>query len=171
MRVFLDDFCIYSTHENHRKKVEEGLKKLHHYGGKLNPNKYQIPRKEVVLLGHVISEKGIQADPSKFQAILTLPSPTSTKQVVTFNQKVSNMSCFTRLLSKVIAPLQYLANQSSFEWKEEHKGCFQEVKRILSSLLAIMPPNVEELYYLTPGVGSHAISAILIQKYQATSYM
>ena len=148
IRVFLDVFCIYSAHANHCEKVEEGLKRLHHYGGQLNPDKCHVIRKEVFLLGHVISEKGVQVEPSKVKAILALPYPTSTKQVVTFNQKVRYMSRFIHLLSKVIAPLQCLANQSSFEWREEHEECFKEVKGILSSLPAIMPPNVEEPYYL-----------------------
>ena len=171
IRVFLDDFCIYSARANHCERLEEGLKRLHHYGGQLNPDKCHIARKEVVLLGHVVSAKGIQADPSKVKAILALPAPTSTKQVVTFNQKVRYMSRFIHLLSEVISPLQKLANQSNFVWEEEHEECFKEVKNVLSSLPTMMSPNPEETYYLTPSVGSSAIGSVLMQKDKASSYM
>lgn len=101
----MDDFCIYSARENHCERLEEGFKRLHHYGGQLNPDKCHIVRREVVLLGHVVSAKGIQVDPSKVNAIVALSAPTSTKQVVTFNQKVRYMSRFIHLLSEIITPL------------------------------------------------------------------
>ncbi|MCO5563547.1 hypothetical protein L7F22_017192 [Adiantum nelumboides] len=73
IRVFLDDFCTYSDRASHCQRVEEGLQRLYQYGGQLNPDKCHVPEKEVVLLGHVISQEGIKVDPSHIQAILDLP--------------------------------------------------------------------------------------------------
>ncbi|MCO5567617.1 hypothetical protein L7F22_021311 [Adiantum nelumboides] len=110
IRVFLDDFCTYSDRALHCQRVEEGLQRLYQYGGQLNPNKCHVAEKEVVLLGHVISQEGIKVDPSRVQAILDLPPPNSAQQVITFVQKVRYMSCFIHLLSQIISPLQQLAN-------------------------------------------------------------
>ncbi|MCO5602872.1 hypothetical protein L7F22_057011 [Adiantum nelumboides] len=77
----------------------------------LNSDKCQVVEKEVVLLGHVISQEGIKVDPSRVQAILDLPPPNSARQVITFVQKVRYMSRFIHLLSQIISPLQQLANQ------------------------------------------------------------
>ena len=107
----------------------------------------------------------------KSQSHSCITAPTSTKQVVTFNQKVRYMSRFIHLLSKVISPLQKLENQSNFVWEEEHEECFKEVKNVLSSLPTMMSPNPEETYYLTPSVGSSAIGSVLMQKDKASSYM
>ncbi|RYA83389.1 hypothetical protein DD594_27370, partial [Enterobacter cloacae complex sp. 4DZ1-17B1] len=60
IRVFMDDFCIYSCRSLHCQKVEEGLKRLHQFGGQLNPEKCHIGESQVVLLGHVVSSQGIQ---------------------------------------------------------------------------------------------------------------
>ncbi|MCO5596700.1 hypothetical protein L7F22_050768 [Adiantum nelumboides] len=89
IRVFLDDFCTYSDKALHCQRVEEGLQRLYQYGGQLNPDKCHVAEKEVVLLGHVISQEGIKVDPSRVQAILDLPPPNSAQQVITFVQKVS----------------------------------------------------------------------------------
>ena len=51
------------------------------------------------LLGHMVSENGIEADPEKVKAIILLPSPKDTKHVATFVQKVKYMARFIPLSS------------------------------------------------------------------------
>ncbi|MCO5588627.1 hypothetical protein L7F22_042584 [Adiantum nelumboides] len=171
IRVFLDDFCTYSDRALHCQRVEEGLQRLYQYGGQLNPNKCHVAEKEVVLLGHVISQESIKVDPSRVQAILDLPPPNSARQVLTFVQKVRYMSRFIHLLSQIISPLQQLANQEVFSWEQEHLECFNEVKEVLGSLPTIMPPDPQGIYYLCPSVGLDAFGAVLMQKDPRTSYM
>ncbi|MCO5607837.1 hypothetical protein L7F22_062038 [Adiantum nelumboides] len=171
IRVFLDDFCTYSDRALHCQRVEEGLQRLYQYGGQLNPDKCHGAEKEVVLLGHVISQEGIKVDPSRVQAILDLPPPNSARQVITFVQKVRYMSRFIHLLSQIISPLQQLANQEVFSWEQEHLECFNEVKEVLGSLPTIMAPNPQGIYYLCPSVGLDAFGAVLMQKDPKTAYM
>ncbi|MCO5611018.1 hypothetical protein L7F22_065267 [Adiantum nelumboides] len=151
--------------------VEEGLQRLYQYGGQLNPDKCHVAEKEVVLLGHVISQEGIKVDPSRVQAILDLPPPNSARQVITFVQKVRYMSRFIHLLSQIISPLQQLANQEVFSWEQEHLECFNEVKEVLGSLPTIMLPDPQGIYYLCPSVGLDAFGAVLMQKDPKTAYM
>ncbi|MCO5596850.1 hypothetical protein L7F22_050920 [Adiantum nelumboides] len=169
IRVFLDDFCTYSGRALHCQRVEKGLQRLYQYGGQLNPDKCHVVEKEVVLLGHVISQEGIKVDPSRAQAILDLPPPNSARQVITFVQKVRYMSRFIHLLSQIISPLQQLANQEVFSWEQEHLECFNEVKEVLGP--TIMPPDPQGTYYLCPSVGLDAFGAVLMQKDPKTSYM
>ncbi|MCO5554487.1 hypothetical protein L7F22_008016 [Adiantum nelumboides] len=169
--VFLDDFCTYSDRVLHCQRVEEGLQRLYQYGGQLNPDKCHVAEKEVVLSGHVISQEGIKADPSRVQDILDLPPPNSARQVITFVQKVKYISCLIHLLSQIISPLQQLANQEVFSWEQENFECFNEVKEVLGSLPNIMPPDPQGTYYLCPSVGLDAFGAVLMQKDPKTSYM
>ncbi|MCO5595613.1 hypothetical protein L7F22_049658 [Adiantum nelumboides] len=171
IKVFLDDFCTYSDRALHCQRVEEGLQRLYQYGGQLNPDKCHVAEKEVVLLGHVISQEGIKVDPFRVQAILDLPPPNSARQVITFVQKVRYMSCFIHLLSQIISPLQQLANQEVFSWEQEHLECFNEVKEVLGSLPTIMPLDPQGIYYLCPSVGLDAFGAVLMQKDPKTAYM
>ncbi|MCO5602162.1 hypothetical protein L7F22_056290 [Adiantum nelumboides] len=111
IRVFIDDFCIYSSKAIHPQKVEEGLKKLYDMGGQLNPDKCHIGEDEVILLGHKVSYKGIEVDPSKAKALIDLPSPKSLKEVISFVQKVKYMLRFIHLASELLHPLQRLTQQ------------------------------------------------------------
>lgn len=43
---------------------------------KLNKVKAQLHRKEVPFMGHVITNKGLKADPDEVRAVLSIPSPT-----------------------------------------------------------------------------------------------
>ncbi|MCO5573295.1 hypothetical protein L7F22_027064 [Adiantum nelumboides] len=162
---------VLSDRALHCQRVEEGLQRLYQYGGQLNPDKCHVAEKEVVLLGHVISQEGIKVDPSRVQAILDLPPPNSAQQLITFVQKVRYMSRFIHLLSQIIFPLQQLANQEVFSWEQEHLECFNEVKEVLGSLPTIMPPDLQGTYYLCPSVGLDAFGAILMQKDPKTAYM
>ncbi|MCO5563370.1 hypothetical protein L7F22_017011 [Adiantum nelumboides] len=171
IRVFLDDFCTYSDRALHCQRVEEGLQRLYQYGGQLYPDKCHVAKKEVVLLGHVISQEGIEVDPSRVQAILDLPPPNSARQVITFVQKVRYISRFIHHLSQIISPLQKLANQEVFSWEQEHLECFNEVKEVLGSLPTIMPPDPQGTYYLCRSVGWDTCGAVLMQKDPKTAYM
>ncbi|MCO5580554.1 hypothetical protein L7F22_034422 [Adiantum nelumboides] len=171
IRVFLDDFCTYSDRALHCQRVEKGLQRLYQYDGQLNLDTCHVAEKEVVLLEHVISQEGIEVNPSRVQAILDLLPPNSARQVITFVQKVRYMSRFIHLLSQIISPLQKLANQEVFSWERKHLECFNEVKEVLGSLPTIMPPDPQGTYYLCPRVGLDAFGAVLMQKDPKTSYM
>ena len=88
IRVYIDDFCIYSSWVLHLERVEERLSRLAQMGKQLNMAKCHIGETQVTLLGHVVSATGIQVDPSKVIALLSLSSPTIVKELTSFIQKV-----------------------------------------------------------------------------------
>ncbi|MCO5599661.1 hypothetical protein L7F22_053766 [Adiantum nelumboides] len=102
IRVFIDDFCIYSSRVLHLEKVNEGLARLQSLGGQLNVDKCHIAESQVTLLGHVVSSRGIEADPGKVQALVSLPSPKSAKELVSFIQKHMDVSaCISKWLVRL----------------------------------------------------------------------
>ena len=48
-------------------------------GGQINPKKYHLAQPRVKVLGHMVSENGIEVDLDKVKSIVLLPSPQSTK--------------------------------------------------------------------------------------------
>ena len=164
IQVFIDNFCIHSSCALHLAKVEEGLARLQSLGGQLNVDKCHIPKRKVTLLGHVVSKRGIEADPQKVQSLVSLPAPTNTKQLVSFIQKVRYLSRFIDLLSQLILPLQQLTNQNTFSWDEASEQCFKEVKEVLSSLPTIAPPNWEQVFFVNLSIGEDTLGALLMQK-------
>ncbi|MCO5559388.1 hypothetical protein L7F22_012987 [Adiantum nelumboides] len=155
----------------HLEKVNEGLARLQSLGGQLNVDKCHIAESQVTLLGHVVSSRGIEADPSKVQALVSLPSPKSTRELVSFIQKVRYLSRFIHLLSQVVLPLQQLTHSNTFNWSEENEQLFNEIKEVLRSLPTIAPPRWEETFYVNSSVGSDSIGTVLMQKDGETSFM
>ena len=99
VKDFIDDFCIYSDRLLHCSKLEMVFKRYDECGGQLNPKKCHLAQPRVKLLGHVISQNGIEADPDKVKALMTLPTPKDTKQLATFIHKVKYLSRFMSLSS------------------------------------------------------------------------
>ena len=79
IRVFIDDFCIYSSQLHHLGNVREGFSQLHQLGGQLNVYKCHIGESQVSLLGHIISQRGIKADPIKVQDPIYMAPPSNEK--------------------------------------------------------------------------------------------
>ena len=152
-------------------KVDEGFSWLAQLVGQLNMEKCHIGEKQVALLGHVVSESGIKADPSKVNALLALSSPTTVKELTSFIQKVRYFGRFIHQLSQLVSPLQHLTNAQTLVWDEKSENTFQEIKMVLSSLPTILPPIWDQPFFVNPTVGSDSLGAILLQKDPKTALM
>ena len=75
-------------------------------GGQLNPRKCHLVRSSIKVLGHVVSTNEIEPDHDKIKELVMPPSPTNTKQLHTFLQKVKYLSRFISMLSQVLFSLQ-----------------------------------------------------------------
>ncbi|MCO5610711.1 hypothetical protein L7F22_064952 [Adiantum nelumboides] len=77
--------------------VCDGYSGLQTLGGQLNVEKCHIAESKVALLGHVILAKGIEVDPNKVQALVSLSPPTTAKPLVSFLQKVRYLSALNHM--------------------------------------------------------------------------
>ena len=87
--------------------------------------KCHIGETKVTLLGHVVFATGIQVDPSKVSALLSLSSPTIVKDLTSFIQKVRYFGRFIHQLSELALPLQRLTNAPTLVWCDESEESFQ----------------------------------------------
>jgi hypothetical protein len=60
---------------------EETFASLREYRGKLNPNKCVFGVPSVKLLGFIISQRGIEANPEKISAITSMKAPMCIKDI------------------------------------------------------------------------------------------
>ena len=77
----MDDMLVKSTKEDrHLDDLRETFETLHLYDMKLNPNKCVFGVLSRKFLGFMVSQRGMEANPDKIQAILELTPPrTSSK--------------------------------------------------------------------------------------------
>lgn len=165
IRVFLDDFCIYSRSIEHIEKLRVALQSIDDARGCLNPGKCRLARKKVVLLGHVISKEGIEMDPEKVQAIVTLPPPTNVRGVRRILGKTRYYQRFVDMFSEMVYPINLLTKKNvSFQWGSDQLHSFQLLKECMSQGPIVQPPRWEDDFYVNPSVSTHSEGAILLQK-------
>jgi hypothetical protein len=58
MKIFLDDFTVYSDMESHLQKFIQCFQKCREYGTSLNPNKCAFMVFARMILGFIVSKKG-----------------------------------------------------------------------------------------------------------------
>ncbi|MCO5580061.1 hypothetical protein L7F22_033927 [Adiantum nelumboides] len=133
-------------------------------GGQLNPKKCHLAQPRVKLLGHVISENGIEADLEKVEALLLLSSLKDTRQLASFIQKVKYLSRFIHLASQLLYPLQQAVKNDPLEWTHECEDVFDKVKEVQSTLSIMQAPDWKKEFYVNPSVGNDAIGAMLLQR-------
>ena len=82
MEVYMDDILIKSTKpQQHREDLEETFKTLRRYNMRLNLKKYAFSVKSGKFLRFMLTERGIEANPTKCRAIIDMKSPTNVKEV------------------------------------------------------------------------------------------
>jgi len=68
----------------HNKRLIQVLHRLREHNLKLQPDKCEFLRKEVIYLGHIITEDGIRPDPNKLYAVEKFPVSRKIKDVQSF---------------------------------------------------------------------------------------
>jgi hypothetical protein len=85
MEVFMDDFSVYGkTFEDCLANLNKVLKRCQMADLVLNWEKCHFMVLEGIVLGHKISEKGIEVDKAKIEVIEQLPPPTNVKGIHSF---------------------------------------------------------------------------------------
>jgi hypothetical protein len=104
--AYIDDLIVYSTSvENHLQKLQIVLEKLKLANVKLHPKKCHFLCKSVKLLGHVVSDKGIETDPEKISTVVNWPTPNNLKELRSFLGFAQYYKKFVLDYSSLSAPL------------------------------------------------------------------
>jgi hypothetical protein len=73
MKIFLDDFIIYSDMESHLQKFKLCFQKCKKYGINLNLNKFAFMVFSRMILGFIVPKEGKLLYPKKVQSIVNMP--------------------------------------------------------------------------------------------------
>ncbi|KAK1694890.1 hypothetical protein QYE76_011587 [Lolium multiflorum] len=133
--------------------LKETFDNLDKFCLKLNPTKcsFGVPAGE--LLGFLVSARGIEANPEKIQAIVTMRKPTKLKEIQQLTGRVAALSRFVARLGEKALPFYALIKQGEkFQWNEEADRAFENLKRAISTppiLVALKRKNLSS-YTLQP---------------------
>ncbi len=85
MKIFLDNFIVYSDMDSHLQKLRLCFQKCREYGISLNLDKCAFMVFLGMILGFIISKEGKLPNLKKIQAIVNMPPPKNRQNIQVFN--------------------------------------------------------------------------------------
>jgi hypothetical protein len=92
---------------------------------------------EVLYLGHVIGEKGVQVHQENIQEIIDWPTPKTLIELKGFLGIFNYYMRFVKMFSQLCAPLTDLTKKGALKWSDEAQLTFDKMKKVMSIVLAI----------------------------------
>jgi hypothetical protein len=168
VEAYVDDVVVKTRNSSTLvDDLEETFASLRGYRWKLNPNKCVFGVPSGKLLGFIISQRGIEANPEKISAIISMQAPTSIKDV----QKLTGcMAALNRFISKLGARglpfFKVLKHREKFVWTPKADQALAQLKDFLSKPPVLTAPRNGEqlLLYLT--TTTHVVSTAIVVERQ-----
>ncbi|KAL1317817.1 hypothetical protein AAHE18_15G160500 [Arachis hypogaea] len=167
LEVFMDDFSVYgdsfSSCLDHLKLV---LKRCQETNLVLNWEKCHFMVTEGIVLGHKISNKGIEVDQAKIEVIEKLPPPANVKAIRSFLGHAGFYRRFIKDFSKIAKPLSnLLAVDTPFVFDTECLQAFETLKAKLVTAPVISAPDWTLPFELMCDASDHTVGAVLGQRH------
>ena len=136
---------------------------LRTYDIKLNPEKCVFGVPSGKLLGFIVSNRGIEANPVEIRALSQLSTPTDLKQIQKLTGCVAAISRFISRLGEKALPLYRLLRCTEhFEWTDAATAGLEEIKALLASNPILAAPNIGEPMLLYIAATHQVVSAVLV---------
>ncbi|CAM8943703.1 unnamed protein product [Rhodiola kirilowii] len=118
-----------------------------------------------VVLGHVVSREGIEVDKAKIDLIMTLPYPSTMRDIKSFLGHAGFYRRFIRDFSKKALPVSNLLQKDvPFEFTKACRDAFDELKKTLTSTPIIRAPDWGQLFEIMCDASDYAVGVVLGQR-------
>jgi len=140
------------------------LQVLQQHEIKVNKKKYNFGQNSLEYLGHIISRKGVEADPSKLAAMAEWPGPKDAKGLRGFLGLAGYYRRFVKDCGKIAQPLNALLKKDAFHWREEATHAFEELKAAMRKLPILAIPDFSMSFILEIDASGTRLGAALLQE-------
>lgn len=163
--VYLDDIIIFSSSlQEHIEKLKKVFDRLRLYNLKVQLDKSEFLRKEVLYLGHTITGEGLKPNNDKIKAVLDYPLPKTQTEIRSFIGLIGYYRRFIKDFAKITHPLtSCLKKGRKVTIDEKYKEAFQKCKELLTTAPLLQYPDQSKPYILTTDASQIAIGAVLSQ--------
>lgn len=163
--VFFDDILVYSkTLEEHIHHLRLVFSWLRDDQWKLKLSKCSFARESIFYLGHVVSATGLSTDPSKVQAVVDWPTPTTLKELRGFLGLASYYSKFVKNFGILAKPLtELLKKDKPFVWTQSQALAFNLLKEALCSAPVLALPDFSQPFHIDTDASGTGVGAVLHQ--------
>jgi len=176
MEVFMDNFSVYGkTFDNCLENLDRVLQRCQEKDLVLNLEKFHFMVREGIVLGHLVSERGIEVDKAKIEVIEQLSHPMNIKGICIFLCHAGFYRWFIKDFSQIARPLtNLLAKDAPFEFTDECLCAFHTLKKPLILASIIQPPNWSLSFEIMCDASDYDVGAVLGQtkdkKHHAIAY-
>jgi hypothetical protein len=127
--TYVDDIIVKSTkQENHIADLQETFANFRKAGLKLNPENCVFGVKKGKFLGYLVSPKGIEANPSKIEAILQMEPLKSRKSAQRLTRRMSSLNRFiSRSTERNVPFFEMLKSAEVFQWVPIQQKVFEDL--------------------------------------------
>ncbi|RDX64601.1 Retrovirus-related Pol polyprotein from transposon 17.6, partial [Mucuna pruriens] len=166
MEVFMDDFTVYTdSFDACLENLSKVLVRCIDTNLELNFGKCHFMVTEGIVLGHLVSNRGIEIEKSKIDIITSLPNPTFVREVCSFLGHAGFYRRFIKNFSKIALPLSKLLQKDlDFKFDQHYIEAFPEMKNQLTSTPILQAPNWELPFELMFDASNSALGAVLGQR-------
>lgn len=165
IEVFIDDFAVFSDRKSHLECLQKTFDRCRETNLKLHPGKCFFGMSSGVLLGHVVSQSGLQVDVEKVRVILSLLPPTSVKEIRGFLGCVGYYRRFIDGYAKKAIPLtELLKKDTDFEWTGKRQQAFEDLKIQLAKAPILSVPDWMKEFHVTVDASGWCLGSILWQQ-------
>jgi hypothetical protein len=164
--TYVDDIIVKSTkQENHIADLQETFANFRQADLKLNPEKCVFGVKKGKFLGCLVSTKGIEANPSKIEAILQMEPLSTKKGAQRLAGRLASLNRFiSRSAERNLPFFEILKSTEVFQWGPAQQKAFEELKQYLIDLTTLTPPSPGAPLLLYVAASHSAVSAALVQE-------
>ena len=164
VEVYVDDMLVKSLDEgSYLDDLQETFETLRHYKMKLNPSKCTFGVSSGKFLGFMVSQRGIETNPDKIQAILNMEPPKNIKEVQSLTGRDTALNMFVSKATDKCLPF-FKVLRKAFEWMDGCQKAFQDLKDYLTTAPLLSPSVQGEELYLYLAVSPHVVSSVLIRE-------
>ena len=163
-----DDIIIHGKNtEKHDRRLQRVLERLKKENLTLNAEKCRFHMTQMVFMGLVLNDNGIGPAEDKVKAIVEAREPQSASEVRSFLGLANYNARFIPDFATVAEPLRRLTKKGvRFEFGEEQKNAFNELKRRLSSAETLGYFDKDAKTLIIADASPVGLGAILIQEQQ-----
>ncbi|KAK1668392.1 hypothetical protein QYE76_056551 [Lolium multiflorum] len=166
VEVFMDDFSVYgNSFDNCLRNLDKVLQRCEETNLVLNWEKCHFMVNEGIVLGHKISERGIEVDRAKVEAIEKMPYPRDVKGIRSVLGHAGFYRRFIKDFSKISKPLTNLLQKDvPFVFDDDCKEAFETLKKALTTAPVVEPPDWNLPFEIMCDASDFIVRAVLGQR-------
>ena len=164
--VYVDDTIVKSKErEGHIVNLMRFLERIKEYNWDWTLQKCTFGVTTGKLLGFLVSDRGIEVDPSKIKAILEMPPPKSVEEIRGFLGRLQYISRFIAKLISTCKPIfKLLRKNEPHEWNDECQKDFELIKGYLPHPPILVPSMHGKPLLLYLSIIKDAVGSMLAQE-------